>query len=307
MEKKNLLTTREVASLLKINEKVVYSLITEKGLPATKITGKWLFPLHLVEQWIENHVINYPQSREPLPPYHGLIIMCGSNDILLERSLSLFNNRYPGEEAVFGNVGSMGGIRLLRRNVCHIATSHLLQEDEEDYNFAFAKQELAQLPAVVNLCKREQGLILAGGNPKGIRSVSDLAGPGIKIVNRQPGAGTRLLLDRELKKAGIEPERIEGYESAVQRHLDVGFEVLSGRADAGVGIRAVAGLLNLDFLPLRWERYDLIVRKDRFFDKGVQLYLGLLHEPAFSRLADDLEGYDLSLCGKMIYPQEMGD
>jgi len=304
MDEKNLLSTREVAQFLNINEKMVYTLIAEKGLPATKVTGKWLFPLHLVEQWVENETINFPKTRDPLPPYHGLLIISGSNDILLDRTISLFNRLYPENVAVFGNLGSLGGIRALRRNLCHMASSHLLQENEQEYNFGFAEEELGQLPAVINFCRREQGIIIAKGNPDGIQGVADLGKPGLKIVNRPLGTGTRLLLDRELEKAGIEGERIEGYEREFQRHLDVGLEVLSGRADAGPGIRAVAGLLDLDFIPLRWERFDFLVLKDRFFDKGVQLFVGLLHEPAFKELAEDLAGYDLGLCSKMVFPQE---
>ena len=303
MEEKNLLSTREVAQFLNINEKMVYTLIAEKGLPATKVTGKWLFPRDLVEQWVENETINFPKTRDPLPPYHGLLIICGSNDILLDRSISLFNRLYPENVAVFGNLGSLGGIRALRRNLCHMASSHLLQENKEEYNFDFAEDELGQLPAVVNFCRREQGIITAKGNPKRIQGVADLGQPGLKIVNRPLGTGTRLLLDRELEKAGIEGERVEGYERELQRHLDVGLEVLSGRADAGPGIRAVAGLLDLDFIPLRWERFDFLVLKDRFFEKGIQLFVGLLHEPAFRELAGDLAGYDLSLCSKMVFPQ----
>jgi len=305
MDDKNLLSTREVAQFLNINEKMVYTLIAEKGLPATKVTGKWLFPRHLVEQWVENETINFPKTRDPLPPYHGLLIISGSNDILLDRTISLFNRLYPENMAVFGNLGSLGGIRALRRNLCHVASSHLLQENEQEYNFGFAEEELGQLPAVVNFSKREQGIIIAKGNPKGIQGIADLGKPGLKIVNRALGTGTRLLLDRELEKAGIVGEQIDGYEREFQRHLDVGLEVLSGRADAGPGIRAVAGILDLDFIPLRWERFDFLVLKDRFFDKGVQLFVGLLHEPAFSELAEDLEGYDLSLCSKMVFPQEI--
>ena len=305
MDDKNLLSTREAAQFLNINEKMVYTLIAEKGLPATKVTGKWLFPRHLVEQWVENETINFPKTRDPLPPYHGLLIISGSNDILLDRTISLFNRLYPENMAVFGNLGSLGGIRALRRNLCHVASSHLLQENEQEYNFGFAEEELGQLPAVVNFSKREQGIIIAKGNPKGIQGIADLGKPGLKIVNRALGTGTRLLLDRELEKAGIVGEQIDGYEREFQRHLDVGLEVLSGRADAGPGIRAVAGILDLDFIPLRWERFDFLVLKDRFFDKGVQLFVGLLHEPAFSELAEDLEGYDLSLCSKMVFPQEI--
>jgi len=304
MEKKSLLNTREVAELLNINEKMVYSLVSEKGLPATKVTGKWLFPKHLVLQWLENETVNYPKEANPLPPYHGLLIVCGSNDLLLDKTLSLFNREYPDHAAVFGNMGSLGGIRALRRNLCHIASSHLLQEDEKDYNFGYAGEELGQLPAVVNFCHREQGLFVPKGNPKKIRDVEDLAKKGICIVNRPVGTGTRVLLDGEFKKRGIKGEKIDGYHAELQRHLDVGLAVLSGRADAGPGIKAVAGLLGLDFIPIRRERFDLIVPKDRFFDKGIQLFLGLLRQPSFRGLVEDLQGYDLTHTGEMVYPQE---
>ncbi len=304
MDTNALMTTREVARYLNVNEKMVYTLIAEKGLPATKVTGKWAFPKHLVAQWVENETINYPKARDPLPPYHGLVIISGSNDILLDRTLSLFNRLYPDHVAVFGNLGSMGGIRALRRNLCHVAASHLLQENDGEYNFGFAREELGQLPAVVNFCKREQGILLAGGNPKGIRSVQDLGKPGIRIANRPLGTGTRLLLDRELINAGIEGERIEGYGREFQRHLDVGLEILAGRADAAPGIRAVAGLLDLDFIPLRWERFDFLILKERFFEPGVQLFMGLLHEPVFRETAGDLVGYDLGLSSRMVFPKE---
>ena len=301
MENKTLLTTREIARFLNINEKMVYTLIAEKGLPATKATGKWIFPRHLVEQWLENQTINYPKTADPLPPYHGLLIISGSNDILLDKAISLFNRLYPENVAVFGNLGSLGGIRALRRNLCHIASSHLLQENEQEYNFGIAEEELGQMPGVINFCKREQGLLIGKGNPEKIKGVPDLGRPGIRIVNRPLGTGTRLLLDGELAKEGIKGARIEGYDREVNRHLEVGLEVLSGRADTGPGIRAVAGLLDLDFIPLRWERFDFLIQKDHFFERGVQLFLGLLNEPVFRDLVATLAGYDLDLCGKMVF------
>src|SRR5210317_510353 len=202
-----LLSTKEVARLLNVNEKMVYTLVAEKGLPASKVTGKWLFPRHLVEQWVETQTINYPDtgSLQPLQP--GILILAGSNDPLLDRSITLFNSQIQAPLAVFGNLGSMGGLRALRQNLCHIASSHLLQEDEEEYNFDYAFQELELMPAAVNFCRREQGILVPQGNPKKIAGVADLAGPGIRIVNRPPGTGTRLLLDREFKKAGIDGEK----------------------------------------------------------------------------------------------------
>jgi molybdate-binding protein len=228
--------------------------------------------------------------------------LAGSNDPLLDRAISLFNSQFQAPLAVFGNLGSMGGLRALRQNLCHIASSHLLQEDEEEYNFEYAFQELDSMPAVVNFSRREQGILVAAGNPKNISGVADLAKSGMRMVNRPLGTGTRLLLDREFKKAGIQGEKIEGYGNEVHRHLDVGLEIVAGRADAGPGIGAVAGLLNIGFIPIRWERFDLMVLKDRFFDEGIQRFLSLLHEKTFKHLPEKFTGYDLSLSGKMIYP-----
>jgi excisionase family DNA binding protein len=293
-----------VAQFLNVNEKMVYSLVSEKGMPATKITGKWLFPKHLVEQWVEANTINYPDNGVPLPPYDGLLIITGSNDPLLDRTISLFNGHYPEQLAVFGNLGSMGGLSALRNNLCHIASSHLLQEDESEYNFDFAFKELDQMPAIVNFCRREQGILVGKGNPKKISSIADLAQAGITMVNRSLSTGTRLLLDKELKKANIKGEKIKGYTHEVSRHLDVGLEVLAGRADAGPGIRAVASLLGIDFIPLRWERFDLMISKTRFFDEGIQRFLGLLHDKQFQEMAIRMEGYDVDLGGKMVFPTD---
>ncbi len=300
---RNLLSTKEVAKFLDVNEKMVYTLVSEKRLPATKVTGKWLFPKHLVEQWIESNTINYPEPATQLPPYHGLLIITGSNDPLLDAAIALFNTIHADQVAVFGNVGSMGGLKALRQNRCHIATSHLMQEGEDDYNFEFATKELEDMPAIVNFCQREQGLLVEKGNPKKIKAIADLATPGVRMVNRPIGTGTRHLLDNEFKKADIACDKIDGYQNERHRHMDVGLDIITDRADVGLAIRPVASVLNLDFVPLRWERYDLLVAKERFFDKGVQLFLGMLHEEEFQEQARNFEGYNTSLSGKMVYPK----
>ncbi len=297
-----MMSTRETARFLGVNEKMIYTLISEKGLPATKITGKWLFPKHLVEQWIEANTLNYPEPAALLPPYHGLLIITGSNDPLLDGAIALFNRQHADQVAVFGNLGSLGGLRALRQNLCHMASSHLLQDDDSEYNFEFATRELDRMPAVVNFCRREQGLLIQKGNPKSIRGVENLGDPGIRIVNRSMGTGTRLLLDRELRKAGLKGDAVKGYDHEVQRHLDVGLEILSGRSDAGPAIRAVAALLGLDFIPLRWERFDLLVKKERFFDEGIQRFLGLFHDKPFRDIADRMSGYDVRKSGQMVFP-----
>jgi putative molybdopterin biosynthesis protein len=287
-----------------VNEKMVYSLISDKNLPATKITGKWLFPRNLVEQWLDNSTVNRPATPSQYPANQGLLVIAGSNDILLEKTLSLFNALHSDYLAVYGNLGSLGGLRAMRRSLAHISASHLLQEVDGEYNFRIAEEELGERPAVVNFCLREQCLLLAKGNPKGIASIGDLGKPGVRIVNRPEGTGTRLLFDMELRKAGLDGKKIDGYDKEFHRHLDVGLEVLAGRADAAPSITAVAGLLNLDAISLRKKRFDLLIQKSRFFDRAVQLFLAVLHETSFRALAQGLPGYDLSLCGKMVFPRD---
>ena len=300
MSEKPFLSTKEVAQFLDVNEKMVYSLVSEKGLPATKVTGKWLFPRRLVEQWLENHIVNYPKSANLSS--HCILILVGSHDILMERAIGLFNKLYPEHLAVFGNVGSLGGLKALSQGLCHIAASHLLQDDEKEYNFDFARQEFGRdLVTVVNFCRREQGLLVAKGNPKQIQNIVDLVQNGIILANRPVNTGTRLLLDRELQKLGINGTKINGYAKEFQSHTDVALEILAGRADVALAIRAVAESFQLDFIPLRWERYDLLISKNRFFEEGVQLFVNLLHEDAIKKLTRDLRGYDLSVCGKMIF------
>jgi putative molybdopterin biosynthesis protein len=299
MEK--LLSTKEIAEFLGVNEKMIYTLINEKELPATKITGKWLFPKNLVEQWVESRTINYPRPAKTAVELSNLLLVAGSNDVLLERTLALFRRRYPEYVVMFSNQGSLGGLRALRQGVCHIAGSHLAQDDE-DYNFSSASTMLEELPAVVNFCRREQGLVVPKGNPRGVTRIGDIGAYDLTIANRPLEASTRLSLDRGIKKAGLDFSRIKGYDREFQSHLDVGLEVLSGRADTGPAIHSVARLLGLDFVPLKWERYDLLIPKEGFFAKGVQLFLELLKEDAFRGLIKDLAGYDLSMSGKMIYP-----
>lgn len=304
---KQYVTTKEVAQLLQVNEKAVYSLISEKGLPATKVTGKWLFPRHLVEEWLDVSVVNQPPvgsgGAGMVDP--GSLLIAGSDDLLFQRMLGLYHKRYPGATAFFANLGSMGGLTALRRRQCHVAVCHLLQDDNEEYNFRFAEREMERSPVFVNFSKRQQGLLVAKGNPKEIASVADLARPGISIVNRSLSTGTRLLLDYEISRCDINADDINGYRVEVARHLDAGLAVLSGRADAAPAIRPVAALLGLDFLPLRWERFDLLIDRDRFFDPVIQRFVNLLHEPAFKEEAAEFVGYDLSVSGKMVYPDNV--
>ena len=297
-----MMNTKEVSGFLNVNEKMVYSLIADKQLPATKVTGKWLFPRKLVDQWVENNTLNFPDNPQKLPAHDGLLILAGSNDILLDKVIALFNRRFSGHLAVFGNVGSMGGVHALKNKHCHIAASHLLQSDDE-YNFSFAHRELgSDMPVVVNFCSRRQGILLEKNNPSGIKSMQNLADRGIRIVNRSLGTGTRLLFDMELKKAGVRGEKNKVSKSSSTHNFYFQNGILSGRADAGPGIQAVANLLDLNFMPIRWERFDLLMTKDHFFNQEIQQFLGLLHEEEFQSMAMDMPGYEIDMVGKMVFP-----
>ena len=298
-----LLTTKRVAEFLNVNEKKIYTLVSRKGLPATKVTGKWLFPKHLVEQWVETNTINYPETP-PTTEYQEVLLIGGSNDPLLEKAIAMHNLTGRQPVVLFANLGSMGGLKLLRQGRCHVAASHLLQDDDAEYNFDFAKDVLGAIPAVVNFCRREQGLLLPKNNPKKIDHVTDLGGGGIRIVNRSLGTGTRLLLDKLLVQNNLSASQVEGYATEVHSHLQVGLSVLTGKADTGPAIRAVADMLDLDFLPLRWERFDLILSKERFFQPDIQRFLGLLNEPQFKETARTMSGYDISNAGQMVFPSQ---
>lgn len=296
-----MLTTRQAAKYLNVNEKMIYSLIAEKGLPASKVTGKWLFPIDLIRQWVENGTQNFPEQAK-LPPYHGLVLISGASDLLLDILISTFNLKHSEHMALFGLSNSLGGVKALRKNLCHIAAG-CTEDENSDSVRPFMDYEVAQAPAVVNLCHREQGLIIQKGNPLGLLSVKDLSQKRVNMVNRHLGTGTRQLLERELKRSGVERADINGYETCVPRHMDAGLWVLNGKAHAAPGIRSVANLLGLDFISLCWERFDLLVNKESFFDQGIQLFLSMLKGKVIQKTADELGGYDLSMTGKMVYPE----
>jgi len=295
------LSTKEVSKLLKVNEKVVYTLVSDKGLPATKVTGKWLFPRHLVEEWLDLYIVNQPAVGN-LSLETGRLFLAGSDDLLFQKALGLYNAQGSDAVAFFANIGSMGGLRALRQGICHVAVCHLLEDENEEYNFQFANNEMERSPVFVNFSKRQQGLLVAKGNPKQIHAIGDLAKPGVTIVNRPLDTGTRLLMDYEISRSDVSPDSIAGYHHEVGRHLDAGFAVFSGSVDAAPAIRPVAELLGLDFLPLRWERFDLLISRERFFEPNVQRFINLLHDPNFRKQAETYIGYDMSLSGRMIYP-----
>ena len=227
------------------------------------------------------------------------ILSIGSHDLTLDlmaQFLAAHDRRLAS-----ANVGSQGGLVALRRGEAHFAGSHLLDPKTGEYNISYIRQYMPNIPVkVVALVGREQGLIVKKGNPKGIKSLEDLSRLEIQFVNRQRGAGTRVLLDYHLNLMTIPQSSIEGYSQEEYTHLGVAASVASGRADCGLGIAAAAQALDLDFVPLFQERYDLVIPK-QFADGDLLAPLfGLLADSAFRKAVSQLIGYDVSVMGTII-------
>lgn len=230
-------------------------------------------------------------------------VIIGSHDNILDLLANHLHKRRPIIRISSAHVGSMGGIMAIRRGEAHLAGSHLLDEATGEYNVSFLKRFLAQIPLqLINLCHREQGLIVAKGNPKNISTFKDIATGGHSFINRQNGAGTRLLTDKVLRDQGIEPTAINGYSHEEYTHMNVAAAVANGSVDCGMGIRAAANALGLDFVPVAEERYDLIVPKAYLSDSRILAILDLLnHDQEFHRGILALGGYSLRDCGKVLY------
>jgi putative molybdopterin biosynthesis protein len=238
------------------------------------------------------------------------IVHIGSHDLtldLLAQHLAEMTSDSPTPDRsaqrrfVSAHAGSLGGLIALRRGEAHLAGSHLLDPETGEYNFAYIKQYLPDVPVVVvTLLRREQGLIVAKGNPQNIASLKDLARPDVRFVNRQRGAGTRVLLDYRLKELGIAAESVHGYQREEYTHLAVAAAVQSGVADCGLGVRAAARALDLDFVSVEWERYDLVIPQQFYASELLQPLLTLIRGESFRKVVAELEGYDSSEMGNVM-------
>jgi len=300
---KEMLSTKDAANYLNINEKQVYRLIKEKKIPATKITGKWTFPRKLIDEWIiesanENRGIKKPRGLEK----H--IVVMGSNDFTIELLSHELSSRFPEFTLSFSNVGSIGGLIALARGSGHVAGCHLLDTKTGEYNLPYLPRYLPDLETIViNLVYRDLGLILSHGNPLHISSIKDFAQPKIKIINRQEGSGTRVFLDFELSRLGIDSSDIEGYEREVNTHNEVAMAVLSGQADAGLGIFSAAKMLGLEFAHVTRERYDLVIPKEHFSAKPLTALLEVIRSQEFRSKIERMGGYDTRDSGNILSEQ----
>jgi len=298
-----MMNTSEVARYLGIHEKQVYALIRAGKIPGTKITGKWVFPKKLVDDWIESHAkAGIESARAKSTAISGALLACGSNDPILDMLQTHVKHEFPEFLILSANTGSTEGLRALNRGYTDIAWSHLLDPESGQYNIPFLPTLLPDVNAVVvNLFRRELGLVMAPRNPFGIKGIEDLNQQGVRLVNRQKGSGTRLLLDDHLNRLKIPSDSLPGYEQEVYTHFEVGLSILAGEADAGLATVAVAGFLGLPFIPLALENFDMILDQRTFFHKGVQAFIETLNSKAFRKRVERIEGYDFKDSGKIFY------
>jgi putative molybdopterin biosynthesis protein len=227
------------------------------------------------------------------------IFCIGSHDLTLDLMSQFLAEQ--DRRLSSANVGSQAGLIALRRGEAHLAGSHLLNPETGEYNISYIRQYMPTIPVkVIALVGRDQGLMVKRGNPKGIKSLQDLTNPRIQFVNRQRGAGTRVLLDYHLTLMSIASERIVGYSQEEYTHLGVAAAIASGRADCGLGIAAAAQALDLEFIPLFQERYDLVFPKQFVEDGLLAPLFGLLAERRFREAVARLPGYDVSVMGTII-------
>lgn len=268
-------------------------LLAEAGLRHTEASLAWLAACEAV----------IPSDRPPPPPgpEPNTITAVGSDDLALNLLARLVLRRYPQLHFSVHPVGSLGGLLALRERRADVAGVHLLDVDSGEYNVPFVKHLLPEEPTVLmNLAYREQGLMVAAGNPKGIQDLRDLCRADVRFINRQRGAGTRLLVYHLLRRMGIAPSAVCGYEREAPTHDTVAAAIRAGTADVGPGIRAVAQKWELEFIPLAHERFDLAIPRAVLDSPRLRALLDVIHQAEFRQAVAALGGYEVTRMGEIV-------
>jgi putative molybdopterin biosynthesis protein len=265
----------------------------------TEADGIIRIPNHI--EGLKDNELATAELLRPLPSVRRTIVAVGSHDNTLDILADQIKAKHSHLTFSSSHVGSMGGLMAIKRGVCHLAGSHLLDPEDGSYNLSYVKKFLAQLDIkLVNLVFRDQGLMVRRGNPKGIKGIEDLAREEIAFINRQAGSGTRILLDYRLEQSGIDPGQINGYQHEEFTHMAVAVAVLSGTVDTGLGIHAAAAALDLDFIPVVTEQYDLVIPTAHFESENIQLLLETINSGEFRNRVEALGGYSTQKTGTII-------
>jgi excisionase family DNA binding protein len=291
------LTTSEAADYLRLGERKLYELVTTGGIPCSKVTGKWLFPRHELDLWVLSGMTRPPGMTVTEPPP----IIGGSRDDLLEWSL-----RESGSGLATLTEGTGRGIDRLQRGEVIAAAirfhgQSLSANAAGDPNITAVRATPGLQDAVlIGVARREQGLLLAPGNPKRLHSMADVAASGAQMAVRQ-GGGAQLLLDTLLARAGATQKDLRRLDPPCLTAPDLAAAIRSGRADCGIATRAAARSAGLDFVPLLWESIDLLMRQRSYFRPPVQALIGFLRETRLRQRATDLSGYDTAPAGQIRF------
>ncbi|MBW1822668.1 MAG: PhnD/SsuA/transferrin family substrate-binding protein, partial [Deltaproteobacteria bacterium] len=243
----------------------------------------------------------FAELLRPISSVNNTIVVVGSHDNTLDVLADQLKARHGNLTLSSSHVGSMGGLMAIKRGVCHLAGSHLLDAEDGSYNISYIKRYIPEVNVkLVNLVIRDQGLIIQRKNPKGIKGIEDLCRDDISFINRQSGSGTRILLDYKLKQLGMDPSTIKGYEDEEFTHMSVAVAVLSGMVDVGLGIYAAAKALNLDFIPVVTEQYDLVIPKIHFESENIQILLKTINTADFKKRVEALGGYSTEKTGEVV-------
>ena len=292
------LTTHEVADYLRIKERRVYELVRQRQIPCTRATGKWLFPRALIDRWLAEQLEMAPASARETPP-----VVAGSHDPLLDWAV-----KESGCGLALLPGGSLDGLKRLGDGEARLAGLHLFHADlaESDPDGAFNVPNVRDTGApadavLLEWARRSQGLVLPAGNPDGVQALGDLAAKGVPVIARQAESGSGLLLDYLLGQAGVARGDLAFVDETARSEMDLGLAILEGRAHAGLAVEAVARSLQLDFVPLSQERFDLLTARRDYFGPAVQTLMTFAHTTAFAERARRLGGYDVSGLGTVRY------
>jgi len=298
-----IMNTKEVAHYLGIHEKQVYALIKVKRIPATRVTGKWIFPKKLIDEWIDTNARSgMAEARQKGKKIEGALLGAGSNDPILDLLQTDLRKNFPELYLFSTNIGSVDGLKALHAGYTDIAWSHLLDPQTGEYNIPYIATYLpGEKIVLVNLFYRDLGLIVPPGNPMKVKNFRDLGRKGIRFINRQRGSGTRLLIEQKLKECGVSTQKIQGYSNEVNTHFEVGLSILSGAANVGIAAVAISKFLGLEFIPITQERFDMVIGQSTFFGKAVQAFIELLHSREFRQKVERIGGYNLRESGRVIY------
>lgn len=294
------LTPQEVADSLKIAKNTVYELIKRGELKAYRVGNKFRVEPEALARYKKISIDGVEETIEPIKTIQKGFVICGQ-DVILD-SLSSHLSAKGETQVLRAYVGSYNGLYALYNNEVSLATAHLWDGDTGAYNEPYVRRLLPGTPAVIyRLVTRTQGFYVKKGNPLNIQSIKDIITKKARIINREKGSGTRVLLDEHLRKLEVLGSTLEGYDNERTSHLAVASAIARGDGDVGLGNeKAALQVADIDFIPLQEEAYDLIIKKEDLLKPLFQKAVEIIQSEGFKREIEGLGGYDVSQMGKLI-------